>query len=191
MAVGQFFRQDGKLQFDANIAPYIFKDKGTAQTFNIPGRYPQWRASSPSGFFVPMNYDADEVIAIVMPNGYAYSKYATLANYGNTYDLGGWQHIYHTTAPANTTITYYRFQSSINVGSGYGGPGLRLWNTNGQLTFDISMRPIIVGGTLSGNGAYISLPSARSYASIVQSFAGYSRTEYDGSYEEDTNEKGR
>ncbi|UYY77487.1 hypothetical protein [Sphingomonas sp. R1] len=189
MAQAQFFRQNGTIQFDAAIAPYIFQNKGTTQTFNVQQRYPQWTCSAPSSFFVPMNYEADETIAIMMPNGYAYSKYATLASYGGS-SLNGWQHIYHTNAPAGSTITYYRFQNSINVGSGYTGPGLRLYNPAGQLTFDSAMRPAIVAGTLSGNGSTINLNGSRAYASIIQSFAGYEQSYFTGSYEEYTDEKG-
>jgi hypothetical protein len=189
MATARFRRPDGTIQFDANIAPYVFQNKGTVQTFNVQQRYPQWTCSAPSSFFVPMNYDADEVIAITMPNGHAYSKYATLASYGGS-NLNGWQHIYHTTAPAGSTITYYRFQSMINVSVPSNGPALRLRNDAGQLTFSSAMRPAIVAGTLSGNGSTINLNGSRAYASIIQSFAGYEQSHFDGSYEEYTDEKG-
>lgn len=183
MAIFQSLRSDGSIQFDASMAPYCFRDKGSVATISTAGSSPHWAGSALSSALIPMNYDSDEIIALYMP-GYGYARYANLP-YNNN-----WYHIFHTSAPVGTAITFYRFMIGTNIGGNY-GPGLELFNEAGQRTFHSGMRPAIVAGSLSGLGASMNLPGGRQYASIVQTQAGHERTTYDGGRDVEYDDKGR
>lgn len=179
----QTFRSDGSLQFDTDIPPYVFTEKGTVTTISTTGANPHWSNTSPSTALIPMNYDSDEMIALYMP-GYSYARYANLQF------NGVWYHIFHTSAPVGTPVTFYRFVMGTNVATNYSG-GWECFDGNGVRTFHAYMRPAVVAATLSGLGSSLTLPAGRSYASVVQTLAGHERYTYDNVVQSEQNEKGQ
>lgn len=183
MAIGRFYRQDGSIQFDANIPPYAFQGKGTVTTISTTGSSPHWSTSSPSSALIPMAYDSDELIAVFL-FGYGYARYANLSYNGQ------WYHIFHTDAPVGTTVTYYRFRIATSFQGDY-GPGLQLFNTAGVRTYHSGLRAAVPVGFVSGVGSSLVLPTGRAYASVVQTQAGYERYVWSGEREVETNDKGQ
>lgn len=183
MAVTSLYRDDGTLIFDPGIPPYCCVAKGTVTTVSTTGANPHWSGNSPSSALIPMSYDSDELIALYMP-GYGYARYANLQF------NGVWYHIFHTMAPVGTTVTFYRFMPATTIGGDF-GPGVETFTSAAQRTFHSAMRPAIVMGTLSGLGASATLPAGRTYASIVQTLAGHSRSVWDGGQESEYNDKGQ
>lgn len=183
MPIARFYRPDGSLQFDASIPPYTFLSKETVTTVSTTGSNPHWSNNSPSTAMIPMAYDSDELIAVYLP-GYGYARY------GNLPFNGVWYHIYHTDAPLNTTVTYYRFRLGTQIAGDF-GPGLKLYNEAGARTYHSGSRAAVVAGFLSGAGNTINLPGGRNYASVVQTLAGYERSIWDGGQEIITNDKGQ
>lgn len=183
----QTFREDGTLQLDASIPPYCFHSKATVTTISTTGFSPHWSDSSPSSALIPMTYDSDELIAVTMATGYGYARYADLQHPAS----GIWYHIYHTSAPVGTPVTYYRFVKGSDLSTTSYPVGLELFNESGVRTFSSSMRPAIVAGMASTLGTATTMAAGRTYASIAPSLAGHARAYYDGSSAPIENDKGQ
>ncbi len=184
MGLAQSFRVDGSLQFDDSITPYVYSSRGTVTTIDARNSDPHYSNSSPSTALIPMNYEADELILLRMDDQHAYARYANLPRNGS------WNHIYHTSAPVGTTVYYYRFVQSTTI-VGDLGYGLHMFNEGGQRTFHSNMRPLIPVAILDGVGSSTSLNTARTYASLVPTLAGRDILTYDGTYEDNFDDKGK
>ncbi|MDG2532081.1 hypothetical protein P6144_00325 [Sphingomonas sp. HITSZ_GF] len=185
--VFQTFRPDGTLQLDSTIPPFCFHSKATVTTVSTTGFSPHWSNSSPSSALIPMTYDADELIAVQMPTGYGYARYADLQYPGSS----TWYHIYHTDAPVGSTVTYYKFVRGTDLATASHPVGLELFNEAGVRTYASSMRPAIITGMASNVGTVTTMTAGRSYASIAPSLAGHERYYFDGSSAPIENDKGQ